>query len=175
VLHVSLHTFFHEVPLFAGLDADELTELSREVAPRDWGAGERLFAQGDVSDGMYVIERGEVGVFACPGQGSRVMLAELGPGAVIGELSLVDGSPRSALVETVSMTSGYFLSRDAFDRLRFGGSLGATKIVLALGRTLEQRKRVTEERLRNLVGSNVEAAELHSRELRELFGRLLKS
>lgn len=174
MLNLSLNSFFREVPLFSGLDAEELADLLRLVVPFVREPGERLFGQGDPSDGMYVIERGEVGVFACPGEGVRVMLAELGNGAVIGELSLIDGSPRSALVETVSMTSGYFLGRDAFDRLRASGSLGAYKVILALARTLEERKRVTEARLRALVDADDESADLHSKELRELFGRLLK-
>lgn len=172
MLSLSINSFFRDVPLFASLAPDELSELLRVVTPFTRSPGAELFAQGEPSDGMYVIERGEVGVFACPDGVERVMLAELGNGAVIGELSLIDGAPRSALVETVAMTSGYFLSRDAFNELRASGSLCAYRIVLELARTLERRRRITEQRLRALI--DAEEGDWTDRELRELFGRILK-
>ncbi|MCB9506474.1 MAG: cyclic nucleotide-binding domain-containing protein [Myxococcales bacterium] len=175
MLNLAVNTFFREIPVFANLDRAELAELVRATTPFTLQAGERLFGQGDPSDGMYIVEAGELAVLATRDDaGDRVVLAELGPGAFIGELSLIDGSPRSATVETISMTSGYVLTRAAFDRLREDGSLAAHKVVLQLARTLEQRKRVTEQRLRALLESSGIGPALESRELRELFGRLLK-
>lgn len=173
MLNLSLNRFFKGIPLFASLEAEELSDLLRLVTPFTKHAGESLFYQGDPSDGMYVIERGEVGVFACPEGGDRVLLAELGNGALIGELSLIDGAPRSAQVETISMTSGYFLPKEGFETLRLGRSRGAYKLILELARTLEMRRRAAEKRLRSLVDA-ADPAELHTRELRELFGKILK-
>ncbi len=166
-------SFFRDVPVFALLSPTELSALVRELDRFDRQPGERLFAQGDASDGMYVIERGEVGVFTQKRTGERVLLAELGNGAVIGELSLIDGEPRSALVETVAATTGYFLSRAKFDVMRRNWDLAAYKLVFALGRTLEERRRVTEQRVRALI-NEADAGDLGDRELKELFGSILK-
>ena len=173
MLHLSINSFFRTIPLFESLDSTELSELLRHVRPFTHQPGQQLFAQGDESDGMYVVERGEVGVFACPHGIERVLLAELGNGAVIGELSLIDGSPRSATAETISQSSGYFLPRERFDRLRLEKHTAVYKLVLQLARTLEERRRVTERRLRAIVEQS-DSADLQSKELRELFGRLLK-
>lgn len=175
MLNLSLTTLLKQVSLFADLDRDEATDVSRRLRPVVFEPGQRVFAQGDASDGMYVIERGEFVVLATrAGTDERVVLAELGPGAILGELSLIDGSPRSATVETLSMGGGYLLSQAAFADLRASGSLAAPKIVLQLARTLEQRKRVTEHRLRGLIDAGDAKASLASRDVRELFGRLLK-
>jgi EmrB/QacA subfamily drug resistance transporter len=61
-------------------------------------AGEWLFRQGEVGDSLYVVERGRIEVVAeAPGSDAEV-LCELGPGAVVGELALISGAPRSASV-----------------------------------------------------------------------------
>jgi len=174
VLDLSINLFFRNVSLFAGLDGTELSVLLRHVQPFVKEPGVALFEQGDEGDGMYVIERGEVGVFVRREGPDRVLLAELGNGAIIGELSLIDGSPRSATVETVSMARGYFLPRARFDELRSRWDLGAHKVVLQLARTLEQRRRVTEQRLRSLVDSGSSSGVVGTGEFEELFGRLLK-
>ncbi len=171
--NLSLNSFFAKIPLFAPLDAEELSEVLRLVRPFVREAGERLFDEGDPADGMYVIERGEALVITEKG-GDRVTLAELGNGAVIGELALIDGAPRSASVETIAMASGYWLSSAHFSELRESGSLAAYKVVRELARTLEDRKRVTERRLRGLIESTTDSTEVRSKPMRELFGRLLK-
>ena len=70
------------------------------------------------------------------------------------------------------MTSGYFLPKTRFDQLRASHSPGAYKLVLELARTLETRRRVAEARLRALV--DAEGTASLDRDLRELFGKLLK-
>lgn len=57
--------------------------------------GEILFREGDASDAMYVIKSGKIAITKSKGS-SEVILAELGPGDMLGEMAFFDNRPRSA-------------------------------------------------------------------------------
>lgn len=63
-------------------------------------AGHYLFRDGDPSDAMYVIKGGKLAVTKSKNT-SEIVLAELGPGAMVGEMAFFDGRPRSASVKAV--------------------------------------------------------------------------
>ena len=63
-------------------------------------AGHYLFRDGDPSDAMYVIKGGKFAVTKSKNT-SEIVLAELGPGAMVGEMAFFDGRPRSASVKAV--------------------------------------------------------------------------
>jgi CRP/FNR family transcriptional regulator, cyclic AMP receptor protein len=65
--------------------------LDTKLAP-----GERLFCKGDAGDALYVVLEGEVEVGVATLGGRQVRFASLGAGAVLGELAVTDGGPRSA-------------------------------------------------------------------------------
>jgi CRP-like cAMP-binding protein len=96
-----------EVPLFAGFSAKELADLASFVRPRRYPRGSIIFHQGDPGTTLYLIETGEVKLTVTAENGKEVTLALLGPGAFFGELSLLDGGPRSAnAVARVDCTLG---------------------------------------------------------------------
>jgi len=76
---------------------------------------EVLFLAGDIGDGCYRVEDGLLKVTMMSRAGSERILAFLGPGAIVGELSLIDGLPRSASVVAVRPAQLCFLSRTAFE------------------------------------------------------------
>ncbi|HEX4924562.1 MAG TPA: Crp/Fnr family transcriptional regulator [Bdellovibrionales bacterium] len=59
------------------------------------GPNELLFREGDPSDAMYVVKSGRLSVFKAKGK-AEIQLAELGPGAMLGEMAFFDNKPRSA-------------------------------------------------------------------------------
>lgn len=61
-------------------------------------AGKRILTEGEVADGIYVLLSGKVSVTRMAEDGHEVMLAELQPGEVFGEMSLIDNAPCSASV-----------------------------------------------------------------------------
>ena len=74
-----------------------------------------LFAAGAPGDGCYRLEEGLLKVtMVSPARGERI-LAILGPGALVGELSMLDGAPRSASVAAIRPSKLSFVSRAAFD------------------------------------------------------------
>ena len=60
-----------------------------------------LFLAGDPGDGCYRVEQGLLKVTMISASGAERILAIVGPGAIVGELSTIDGLPRSALVAAV--------------------------------------------------------------------------
>src|SRR4051812_26123992 len=75
-----------------------------------------LFYAGDFGDGCYRIEQGLVKVVVSSPDGDERSIAILGPGAIVGELSMLDGLPRSAAVIALRDCSLQFISRDLFDK-----------------------------------------------------------
>jgi CRP/FNR family transcriptional regulator len=89
-------------------------QLFAGAASRHLEAGEALFVAGDTGDGCYRLEQGLVKVIITSLRGEERILAILGPGAIVGELSVIDGGPRSASVVAVKECELSFVSRAAF-------------------------------------------------------------
>ena len=85
------------------------------AAPLRLAANEALFLAGDDADGCYLIEEGVLKVVVASQAGGERILAFLGPGAIVGEMSVIDGRPRSASVVAVRQAALKFLSRAAFE------------------------------------------------------------
>jgi len=79
-------------------------------------ANRSLFLCGDPSDGCYRLDEGllKVSITTATGGGERI-LAILGAGAIVGELSMLDGAPRSASVTTLRASKLCFISKAAFE------------------------------------------------------------
>jgi CRP/FNR family transcriptional regulator, cyclic AMP receptor protein len=90
------------------------TELFASAKPVRLAADEVLFRALDTGDGCYRIEEGLLKVTMPSRSGTERILTFLGPGAIVGELSLIDGLPRLARVVAVRDTTLSFLSRSAF-------------------------------------------------------------
>ena len=80
-------------------------------------AGETLFERGDAGDGCYWLRRGVLTVSVASADGEQRILAILGPGELVGEISMIDGRPRSATVQAVRDCVLTFVSRAAFTDL----------------------------------------------------------
>jgi NTE family protein len=111
---------FENLPLFAGLNPEPLSELRRTTKDVELEAGSYLFHAGDVADSLYVVRNGRLQVL----QGD-VVLRELGRGEVIGELGLLTGAPRSASIKALRDSTLVRLTKAQFDKIADAGVLGA--------------------------------------------------
>ncbi len=119
---MSLARLRHKFPLFAGFGPAEFEPLERCLVPRRYAAGQALFHMGDDGGSLHLIERGRVKVTIPSRSGEELILAMLGAGDVLGELSLFDGKPRSATVQALEKTETLCLQREdllALMRSRF--------------------------------------------------------
>jgi CRP/FNR family cyclic AMP-dependent transcriptional regulator len=85
-----------QVGLFAGLSADDLGALAANLQRRRYPRGQVVFRQGDPGASLYLIEAGSVKIVVSTPGGKTLTLRILGPRDFFGELSLLDGEPRSA-------------------------------------------------------------------------------
>src|SRR5437763_15737482 len=101
--------------LLAALPAELLEGLFANARTVSLAADQTLFLAGDEGDGCYRVDEGLLKAsMAEPGGGERI-LAVLGSGSVVGELSMIDGGPRSASVITLSGSKLSYVSRSAFE------------------------------------------------------------
>ena len=143
--------------LFSLLDQAEREALSEHLKPRRFAAGEFVFRTGDEATQMYLVRSGKVEVILDTYEGERVVVADLEPGEVFGEISFFDGGPRTAsaqaseeseLLECTHETLLDFLSKHPH-------------AALDLMRVMGKRLRKTDDllRLRATRNANVEEAE----------------
>lgn len=105
----------------AGIGPELIEALRASLTPFEAQPGELLFRQNDPADGMHVIAEGRIRVQGRTLADGLVQLAEVGPGDIVGEFSLIDLGRRSASAEAVEPTRGHFLARERFERLVFMG------------------------------------------------------
>lgn len=82
--------------LFPLLDPQERERFVRAAQSRSWRAGATIFVMDDPGTSMMLVRGGTVRISSPTPEGRSVVLAELGPGAVFGEIALLDGGHRSA-------------------------------------------------------------------------------
>jgi CRP/FNR family transcriptional regulator, cyclic AMP receptor protein len=101
--------------LLIGLPEHLSASLFASAKPMKLAADEVLFLSGDAGNGCYRVEDGLLKVTLVSRGGNERILAFLGTGAIVGELSIIDGLPRSASVVAVRAAALSFLSRSAFE------------------------------------------------------------
>lgn len=102
-----------ELPIFKGFADGDLARLAGQVHDQRLAAGEVLFRQGEAGHACYIVLAGELEVIGHPGQ-SEVRLEICGPGRMIGEMALIDPSPRSATVRALTACHLAVLGEQAF-------------------------------------------------------------
>lgn len=101
------------VPMFARVGEELLTEIALAMRPVVFMSGDTIFHEGDRAGEMYFISGGQVEVLAR--DGSRI--AALGKGDAFGEMALVLDRPRNATVRALSYCDLYQLDRRIFDEI----------------------------------------------------------
>lgn len=89
-------------------------QLFRSAAPRRLQSDEALFVTGEPGDGCYRLEQGLLKVVITSPEGEERILSMLGPGTIVGELSMIDGLPRSSSILAVRDCTLSYISREAF-------------------------------------------------------------
>jgi CRP/FNR family cyclic AMP-dependent transcriptional regulator len=109
---MSLAKLRHKIPLFVGFGSSEFESLEKCLVRRRYPGGQTLFHMGDEGGSLHIIEHGRVKVTIPSSSGEELILAILGAGDLLGELSLFDGKPRSATVQALEETETLCLHRE---------------------------------------------------------------
>lgn len=100
------------IPLFRGLNADELVPVAAIATHVEVERDAIIFEQAGVGDRLYVISRGEVSILR-----DDVELAVLGPGECFGEMALLERTSRSATARARQSSTLLTITRDDFNDL----------------------------------------------------------
>lgn len=104
------------LPLFQGVSAEALAELEAQVHERTYPAGTHVVSAEQPGEAVYFVLSGKLRVYLNEADGSTVTFAFLGPGDVLGEMSLVDEALRSANAVTLEPSTLLWLDRATFQR-----------------------------------------------------------
>ncbi len=106
--------FLKELPVFKGLSDSHLMQLSGDFIIRRINKGEAIFYQSDNSTDLYIVLEGAVRASLLNNEGEELILATFCKGDFFGEMSLLDGKPRSATMIAMEDASLGILKREKF-------------------------------------------------------------
>lgn len=143
--------FLLSLPIFDSLDVDELTILAQHMSYVHLKRGEYLFLEGDKGSFMGFVVQGLLEVVKKSETGQNVVIARLAKGNSIGEMGLIDKSPRSATVIARQPTLMVTLTDKGFDMLTDRSPILAVKVIQKIARLLSLYMRRTSSRLADLM------------------------
>ena len=124
--------------LFAACRADELTDLLGLSSHNNMKRGQTLLLQGDPGDSLIILLAGNARVTMVAMNGREITLDYADPGAVLGEISVLDGGERTASVIALSEGSFLRLTRAAFEAFVERQPGMAWRLMKELARRLRQ-------------------------------------
>ena len=148
-----------QIPLFSKLPEAERSELAALLKTKPFDANQPVVWLGEEGNDFYIVQSGKVSV-SCPDEsGKEVMLGMLGPGHFFGEISLLDGGPRTATVRAVTNSTMLILNREDFLHFLRRHPDAAIYMLTILGR----RQRETTEKVRGIRNVNEAVAQQRTR------------
>jgi CRP-like cAMP-binding protein len=136
-------SLLRRVPLFAALDDPALDWIAGASETVELASGDVLTAEGGAGDGLVVITAGELEVVK-RSRSADVSIARLGPGEIVGEMGVLEGSARSASIRAVAASRVIQMRQDVVLELVGTRPSAAMSII----RTVTGRLRSTEALLR---------------------------
>jgi CRP-like cAMP-binding protein len=124
------------VPLFAEVSARQVRKIAKLGSVARFNTNDPIVSAGNRGDAFYVILNGRAKVL----RGGGRTMAQLGPGSYFGEMSLIDGAPRSATIVAETETTCLMLTRTRFAKI----VRNEPAVAVALLRTLAARVRKLE-------------------------------
>ncbi|MBL8649109.1 MAG: Crp/Fnr family transcriptional regulator [Sphingopyxis sp.] len=99
--------------IFSGLSLQDWADVARRAVQINFAKGKEILSQGDAGDGLLILTEGSARVSMLTANGREIVLAYAEPGAVLGEIALLDGGERTASVTATSAGSALQLGRNA--------------------------------------------------------------
>ena len=124
--------------IFADLPEDMIARLATRVQHRHFEKGDVVFQAGDPGNALYIVEAGEVKISMLSASKQQITLALLSPGDAFGELSLLDGEPRSATASAEAKTRCLYLRREDFLDLFAQERASIQAVLISLTRLLRR-------------------------------------
>lgn len=148
-------------PFFNSLDEKEAQIIAQNTKEKLIAPKTVFISQGEQPDVAYLILSGAVRIFRITEEGSEINLAILGPGEIVGEMSLLDQQERSATVETLKETQVLVLDRYAFSKILQNHPQTAIKLL----QTFARRVRSADEHVEEILSKDLRERVLKALEI----------
>lgn len=106
-----------EINFFADLTDGELKTVAEIITKKDFKTGDTVFKDSEEGKSLYIIKSGEVKACKTAPDGELFTLTMMKDGDIFGEMSFLDGRPRSATIIAISDLETYVLGKAEFDTL----------------------------------------------------------
>lgn len=132
-------------PLFEDLPDEDFNQMIASATPHVFKTRQRLFNQGDPGGSLLIILSGRVKISVVSQSGKDCILSFMGPGEIIGEMTLLDGGPRTACVEALEATRCLEVARRNFLPLMKRNPDTAIRIIDLLCKRLRATSQMVED------------------------------
>ena len=148
-------SFLINLPIFSSFNVDELSIFAKHMSFIHLQRGEYLFIEGDQGTFMGFVVTGILEVQKKAETGENITLARLTKGSSIGEMALIDKSPRSATVIARQATTVVTLTDRGFEILAEKYPPLGIKVIQKIARLLSLNMRRTSSKLADLMQSSL--------------------
>ncbi len=150
VKHKNLEDLIKSVEIFDGLETRDINKVLKVATGKTYVTGQEIFREGDKGDCFYLIIDGKVRINKQLADGRIEEVAALKTGDYFGEMSLLDGEPRSAGVVATEESKLLEIKNSQFIKLIMEDDNFARKVLWAFCTTFARRLRATNSLLAEL-------------------------
>ncbi|MCB0833685.1 MAG: cyclic nucleotide-binding domain-containing protein [Bacteroidetes bacterium] len=145
----TLEDLIKGIEIFQGLETRDINKVLKVASGKKYESGEIVFSEGDLGDSFYLIIEGSVRVEKKLVDGKIGEVASLRSGDYFGEMSLLDGEPRSATVMAAELSKLLEIKNSQFIKIIMNDDNFARKVLWAFCTTFARRLRATNMLLAN--------------------------
>ncbi len=152
-----LAKLLRRLPVFSSLGPEEAVALASRCTGLRYKPGMRIFSEGEYADSVTIVVSGMVQISVTVPDGPDLVVSTESPGAIIGEMALIDPAPRAATATAIDETVVLMIDAHAFADLLAAGHPAASGILRTVTHQVCGRLRALESKLdRLLTGSGGE-------------------
>ncbi|PKL90778.1 MAG: hypothetical protein CVV21_11540 [Candidatus Goldiibacteriota bacterium HGW-Goldbacteria-1] len=134
-----------EAALFKTLTDAELDIVAKKVFLKPYKKGSTLFVEGMPGEVLYLVIEGSIDIIKKTKEGDKV-IASLGKGEIVGEMSIIDSGARTASGKTGEDSKLIVVTKNSFSEILDSDPAIAAKILMTLLRMINRRLRVTDKK-----------------------------
>ncbi len=106
-----------DIPFFSDLTDEELETIAGVIKEKKFKVGDMIFRESEDGQSLYIIKKGEVKACKTAPDGELYTLTLMKDGDIFGEMSFLDGRPRSATIVALSDVDTFVIEREDFETL----------------------------------------------------------
>ena len=138
--------YFLSHPYFSILEPDEAEYLAKCCFITDFKKDDIVFREGDPGNIVYIVKEGNIKIYKS-GYLGEIGISLMGAGEIYGEMSIVDGYPRSASARAVTDVRLVGLKQADLEKIKKENTAVATKLLDTLLQVLTRRLRTTTQKI----------------------------